>query len=64
MGLSKETQRKQKTSKEGYLRRVGLEAREEVGAQSVPLANTHGKADLQCAWSVQAQSLCQEHQTA
>ena len=45
MCLSKETQRKQKTSKEDYLQRVGLEAREEVGVQSNPLANTHGKAE-------------------
>ena len=45
MGLSEETQRKQKTSNEGYLRKVGLEAREEAGVQSTPLANTHGKAE-------------------
>ena len=45
MGLSEETQRKQKTSKEGCLRRVGLEVREEAGVQSIPLANIHGKAE-------------------
>lgn len=44
MGLSQEAQRKQKTSKEDCLRRVGLEAREEAGVPSVPVANTQGKA--------------------
>lgn len=42
--VSQRKRRKQKTSKEGCLRKVGLEAREEVGVQSAPLANTHGKA--------------------
>jgi group II intron reverse transcriptase/maturase len=43
--ISEETQGEQKTSKEGCLRRVGLEAREEVGVQSAPLASTHGKTE-------------------
>lgn len=45
MRISEETQREQKTSKEDYPRRVGLEAREDVGVRSVSLANTHGKAE-------------------
>lgn len=45
MSLSEEAQRKQKTLKEDCLRKVGLEAREEAGARSVPLARAQGKAE-------------------
>ena len=45
MCLSKELHRKQKTSKEDSLWRVGQEAREETGVPSSPLANTQGKTE-------------------
>ncbi len=45
MGLSKEAQGKQKTSKEGCLREVGMEVRGEAGVRSAPVANTCGKAE-------------------
>ena len=45
MRLSKELHRKQKTSKEDSLWRVGQEAQEETGVLSGPLANTQGKTE-------------------